>query len=68
MTAKQNAFKTNGEDLGLMDQALWSLLHGSFFHQTICNVLTDTNCSGLNGYDPSTSFYVDGCTSISSWL
>lgn len=49
VTTKQNAFKTNGEDLGIMDQALWSLLHGSLFHQTICNVLTDTNCYGLNG-------------------
>ena len=49
MIAKQTAFKTNGEDLGIMDQALWSLLHGSLFHQTICNVLTDTNCVGLNG-------------------
>ncbi len=49
VTAKQNAFKTNGEDLGIIDQALWSLLHGSLFHQTICNVLTDTNCAGLNG-------------------
>ena len=49
MTAKQNAFKTNGEDLGIMDQAIWSLLHGSLFHQTICNVLSDTNCYGLNG-------------------
>ncbi|MFL5629597.1 MAG: DUF2079 domain-containing protein, partial [Ktedonobacteraceae bacterium] len=49
VTAKQNAFKTNGEDLGIMDQALWSLLHGSLFHQTICNVLSDTNCYGLNG-------------------
>ena len=49
LTTKQNAFKTNGEDLGIMDQALWSLWHGAFFHQTICNVLTDTNCYGLNG-------------------
>lgn len=49
MIAKQDAFKTNGEDLGIMDQALWSFLHGSMLHQTICNVLSDTNCSGLNG-------------------
>jgi uncharacterized membrane protein len=49
LTTKQDAFKTNGEDLGIMDQAIWSLLHGSMFHQTICNVLTDTNCYGING-------------------
>jgi uncharacterized membrane protein len=49
LTAKQDAFKTNGEDLGIMDQAIWSLLHGSMFHQTICNALTDTNCYGLDG-------------------
>jgi uncharacterized membrane protein len=49
LVTKQNAFQTNGEDLGIMDQAIWSLLHGSMLHQTICNVLTDTNCYGLNG-------------------
>ena len=49
LTTKQDAFKTNGQDLGIMDQAIWSLLHGSLFHQTICNALTDTNCYGLNG-------------------
>jgi len=49
LTTKQNAFKTNGEDLGIMDQAIWSLFHGSLFHQTICNTLTDTNCFGLDG-------------------
>jgi uncharacterized membrane protein len=49
LTTKQNAFQTNGEDLGIMDQALWSLWHGALFHQTICNVLSDTNCYGLHG-------------------
>ncbi|HET9921689.1 MAG TPA: DUF2079 domain-containing protein [Ktedonobacteraceae bacterium] len=49
LTTKQDAFRTNGEDLGIMDQAIWSLLHGSVLHQTICNVLTDTNCYGLAG-------------------
>lgn len=49
LMTKQDAFKTNGEDLGIMDQALWSILHGSLFHQTICNVLSDTNCAGLQG-------------------
>ena len=49
LTTKQEAFLTNGEDLGIMDQAIWNLLHGSMLHQTICNSLTDTNCYGLNG-------------------
>ncbi|HLI07694.1 MAG TPA: DUF2079 domain-containing protein [Ktedonobacteraceae bacterium] len=49
LTTKQDAFLTNGEDLGIMDQAIWTLLHGSMLHQTICNSLTDTNCYGLNG-------------------
>src|SRR6266704_340062 len=47
--ARQDAFKTNAEDLAIMDQAIWSLLHGSLFHQTVCNTLTDTNCYGLSG-------------------
>lgn len=49
LTTKQEAFLTNGEDLGIMDQAIWNLLHGSMLHQTICNTLTDTNCYSLNG-------------------
>ncbi len=48
-TARQDAFQTNAEDLAIMDQAIWSLLHGSLFHQTVCNILTDTNCYGLGG-------------------
>jgi uncharacterized membrane protein len=47
--ARQDAFQTNAEDLAIMDQAIWSLLHGALFHQTVCNVLTDTNCYGLGG-------------------
>lgn len=47
--ARQDAFQTNAEDLAIMDQAIWSLLHGTLFHQTVCNVLTDTNCYGLGG-------------------
>ncbi|HEY6408051.1 MAG TPA: DUF2079 domain-containing protein, partial [Ktedonobacteraceae bacterium] len=35
--------------MGLMDQAVWSLLHGAMFHQTICNVISTTDCRGLNG-------------------
>ncbi|MBX5449831.1 DUF2079 domain-containing protein [Thermogemmatispora sp.] len=49
VTSKQDAFVTNGEDLGIMDQAIWNTLHGALLHQTICNVLTDTNCYGLEG-------------------
>ena len=48
-TARQDAFQTNAEDLAIMDQAIWNILHGTFFHQTVCNVLTDTNCYGLSG-------------------
>lgn len=48
-TARQDAFKTNAEDLAIMDQAIWSLLHGALFRQTVCNILTDTNCYGLAG-------------------
>ncbi|HCI81330.1 MAG TPA: hypothetical protein DHW02_16750 [Ktedonobacter sp.] len=32
-----------------MDQAIWSLWHGQLFHQTICNIVSDTNCYGANG-------------------
>jgi uncharacterized membrane protein len=49
LVAKQNAFMTNGEDLGIMDQAIWNLVHGSMLQQTICNSIGDTNCYGLNG-------------------
>jgi uncharacterized membrane protein len=41
-----DAFQTNGEDLGIMDQALWNTLHGAVMHQTICNIVSDTNCLG----------------------
>jgi uncharacterized membrane protein len=43
---RQDAFQTNGEDLGIMDQALWNTLHGAILHQTICNPISDTNCLG----------------------
>jgi uncharacterized membrane protein len=49
VTSKQDAFLTNGEDLGIMDQAIWNTLHGAPLQQTICNVLTDTNCYSLEG-------------------
>ncbi|HEV7128638.1 MAG TPA: DUF2079 domain-containing protein [Ktedonobacterales bacterium] len=42
------AYQTHAEDLGIMDQALWNATrgHGHFFHQTICDVVGDTNCLG----------------------
>ncbi|MBO0781063.1 MAG: DUF2079 domain-containing protein [Ktedonobacteraceae bacterium] len=51
LITKHDAFKTNGEDLGIMDQAIWNLLHTGIPHQTICNTLTDTNCYGIDGLD-----------------
>lgn len=44
VTGQHDAFLTHGEDLGIMDQAIWSIWHGQFFHQTICNSVSDTNC------------------------
>ncbi len=44
VTRQHEAYLTNAEDMGIMTQALWSLLHGQLFHQTICNTLTDVNC------------------------
>ena len=49
LTRQHDAFMTHGEDLGIMDQAIWSLWHGQLFHQTICNIVSDTNCYGPNG-------------------
>ena len=43
------AYLTHAEDLGIMDQALWNAAHGRLFHQTICNVISDTNCAGPAG-------------------
>jgi len=43
-TGQHDAFLTHGEDLGIMDQVVWSIWHGQTFHQTICNVVSDTNC------------------------
>src|SRR6266702_520922 len=44
-----SVYMTNAEDLGNMDQAIWSVLHGQLLHQTICNPVTDTNCYSLAG-------------------
>ena len=49
LMSMQNAFQTNAEDLGIMDQAVWSTLHGQILHQTVCNILHDTNCAGFAG-------------------
>ncbi len=49
LTSRQDAFMTNAEDLGIMDQAVWSTLHGQLLHQTICNIVGDTNCYSING-------------------
>jgi uncharacterized membrane protein len=44
--AMQDAWMTNAEDMGIMTQALWNTTHGALLHQTICNVVSDTNCIG----------------------
>jgi uncharacterized membrane protein len=44
--AKHDAYQTFGEDLGIMDQALWNTVHGAVLHQTICNSVSDANCLG----------------------
>lgn len=44
--AQHDAYLTHAEDLGIMDQALWNTLHGAPLHQTICNVISDSNCLG----------------------
>lgn len=49
LTGRQAAYYTSAEDLGIMDQAIWTILHGQVLHQTICNIVSDTNCYGLNG-------------------
>ena len=41
-----DTFRSNAEDMGIMDQALWNTLHGAVLHQTICNSISDTNCLG----------------------
>src|SRR5579884_3471037 len=45
----QDAYLTSAEDFGIMNQAIWSITHGELFHQTICNIVSDTNCYSLNG-------------------
>src|SRR5436305_2339764 len=49
LTGLQDAYLTHAEDLGNMDQAIWSMLHGQLLRQTICNPIGDTNCAGPGG-------------------
>lgn len=49
MVARQNAYLTNAEDTGIMDQAIWNTIHGHILHQTICNTIGDTNCYNQAG-------------------
>ena len=49
LTGRHDAYITSAEDLGIMDQAIWSTLHGQLFHQTICNTVNDTNCYSIQG-------------------
>lgn len=49
LTGRHDAYLTHAEDLGIMDQAIWNTVHGNMLHQTICNIVNDTNCSSLNG-------------------
>jgi len=49
LIGRQTAYMTSAEDMGIMDQAVWSLTHGHLFQQTICNIVSDTNCHGPDG-------------------
>lgn len=49
LTSRHDAFLTAAEDMGIMDQAIWSVTHGQLLHQTICNVVSDTNCYSAMG-------------------
>jgi uncharacterized membrane protein len=44
LLVRHDAFMTNAEDFGITDQALWNTIHGHLLHQTICNIVFDTNC------------------------
>ena len=48
--SRQDAFLTAAEDMGNMDQAVWSIINGQILHQTICNVVSDTNCYSAAGF------------------
>ncbi len=44
--AVHDAYQTHAEDMATMTQALWNTTHGAFLHQTVCNIVSDTNCLG----------------------
>lgn len=44
--AVHDAYLTHAEDMATMTQALWNTTHGAFLHQTVCNIVSDTNCLG----------------------
>jgi uncharacterized membrane protein len=53
MLARHNNLLTNAEDMGIMDQAIWNLVNHGQLHQTICNIVGDTNCytpDGINRF------------------
>jgi uncharacterized membrane protein len=45
LTTRHDVVQTNAEDLGIVDQAIWNTVNGNMLHETVCNVLHDTNCS-----------------------
>ena len=49
LTGRHDAYITSAEDLGIMDQAVWTTLHGQLLHMTICNIVNDTNCYNSSG-------------------
>ncbi|GCE03641.1 DUF2079 domain-containing protein [Dictyobacter aurantiacus] len=50
MGGRHVAFQTNAEDFGIMDQSIWNTAHGNLLHDTICNIINDTNCASPDGY------------------
>ncbi|HEY0753427.1 MAG TPA: DUF2079 domain-containing protein [Ktedonobacteraceae bacterium] len=50
MARMQDAFRTPAEDVGIMDQAVWSITNGHLLQQTICNIVSDTNCYNVGGF------------------
>lgn len=50
LTRMQDALLAPAEDVGIMNQALWSLVHGHLLHQTICDSISDNNCYSVQGF------------------
>ncbi|HEX8983183.1 MAG TPA: DUF2079 domain-containing protein, partial [Ktedonobacterales bacterium] len=44
--AVHDAYLTHAEDMATMAQALWNTTHGAFLRDTVCNIISDTNCLG----------------------